>query len=72
MKKNGKSCYIIYEYDSFKNDYKYISEYLNKEDIIKDYQLKNKKSIYHYIKESIDSNITKLLKDKYIIIKESL
>ena len=69
QKKQNKKAFIVYEFDKFENDYKYIKEYFNKEEIIKDYGLQNKISIYHYIAKSCDA-IKQLMQDKYIIIEE--
>ena len=73
MKKNNKKAYILYKYNQFKNDYEYIKEYYTTKEIKEDFKntLKNDKSIYHYITNSIE-NIKKLLNDNYIIIKEEL
>lgn len=69
----NKKAYIIYEYNDFTKDFKYIKEYYNikelqeKENIL----LKNKKAIYQFIFSNIEE-VKHLLKDKYIIIKEEL
>lgn len=70
---NNKKVYILYNYNKFTNDFEYIAEYFNLEELKQknDIQLKNKKSIYHYIKNGLDEKI-ELLKEKYIIIKEVL
>lgn len=64
-----KKAYIIYKYNKINNDIEYIKEYYNISDIIKDYKLENKKSIYNYIIEDIDDlkSYYNLLKNKYII-----
>ena len=74
QKKNKKNAFILYKYNNFNNDYEYIQEYYNINDLIKDnnIQLNNKRSIYHYIKKEIGDNIGHLLKDKYIIINEKI
>ena len=68
----NKKVYIIYKYDSFKNDLEYIKEYYNAEEIKKDYKLENKKSVYNYTIDNADNitadNIGELLKNKYKII----
>ena len=71
MKK--KKAYILYEYNNFKNDYDYIMEYYSIKELKEknNIQLKNDKSIYHYISKEITDNM-QLLKDKFIIIEESL
>ena len=75
QKKNKKqNAFILYNYNRFNNDFEYIQEYYNINDLIKDnnIQLNNKRSIYHYIKKEIGDNIGHLLKDKYIIINEKI
>lgn len=64
-----KKAYIIYKYNKLNNDLEYIKEYYNINDIIKDYNLENKKSIYNYIVENIDNldSYYNLLKNNYII-----
>ena len=71
--KNKKNAFILYNYNKFTNDYEYIQEYYNINDLIKDnnIQLQNKRSIYHFIKKEIKENMH-LLKDKYIIINEKI
>lgn len=73
MKNKNKKAYILYNYDSFTNDFNFINEYYNIKDLIKkeNIRLKNNKYIYQYITNNID-NIKHLLNDKYIIIKEEL
>lgn len=73
MKKEKEKVYILYQYNDFKNDYDYIMEYYSLKELQEknNIQLKNKKSIYHYITDNID-NIKQYLNDKYIIIKEEL
>ena len=66
-----KKAYILYQYNKFNNDFSYIKEYYNIKEIQADYKLKNKKSIYNYIKESIEDN-KNLLFNQYLIIKEEL
>ena len=76
MKKNKKDIYIIYSYDAFKNDYEYIREYTSIKELQEKeqdtFKLKNKKSIYHYIKNTIDADAINLLNNKYIIIKDTI
>lgn len=71
--KNKKQAFILYNYNKFNNDYEYIQEYYNINDLIKDnnIQLNNTRSIYHYIKKEISDNMH-LLKDRYIIINEKI
>ena len=70
MKK--EKYYILYNYNKFKKDLEYIKEYNNINDIQKEFNLKNKKSIYNYIIKNIDdeSSYINLLNNKYVIIKE--
>lgn len=70
MKK--QKYYTLYNYNKFKNDLEYIKEYNNIEDIQKEFKLKNKKSIYHYIIKNIEdkTSYNNLLNNKYVIIKE--
>ena len=76
MKNNKQDIYIIYSYDAFKNDYNYIREYTSIKELQEKeqdtFKLKNKKSIYHYIKENIDADAINLLNNKYIIIKDTM
>lgn len=67
----NKKAYIVYEFDQFQNDYKYIKEYYNIKEIQKDYKLNNVKSVYHYIAKNCE-DIKQLLNNKYIIIQERL
>ena len=69
----NKKVFILYEYNQYSDDFNYIAEYFNLEELKQknNIQLKNKKSIYHYIKNGIDEKM-ELLKNKYIIIKEVL
>ena len=68
-----KKAFILYSFDSFNNDYNFINEYYNIKDLIKkeNIKLKNINSIYQFITSNID-NISHLLNDKYIIIKEDI
>lgn len=63
-----KNTYIVYHYNKVKNDIQYIKEYLNIKDLESDYMIKN---AYNYITEDID-NIKTLLRDKFIIVKDSI
>lgn len=66
-----KKVFILYSFDEFENDFKYIMEYNSIEELQKqnNIELKNKRSIYHFIKEDL-KEIKHLLKDRFIIIKE--
>lgn len=63
-----KNTYIVYYYNKAKNDIQYIKEYLNIKDLERDYTIRN---AYNYITEDID-DIKALLKDKFIIVKDSI
>lgn len=70
--------YTLYEvkkaerYEKFEKDLDYIKEYNNIEEIQKEFNLKNKRSVYHYIVKNIDNlnSYKNLLDNKYILIKE--
>ena len=74
--KNKQDIYIIYSYDSFKNDYNYIREYTSIKELQEKerdtFKLKHPKSIYQYIKNTIDASDINLLNNKYIIIKDTM
>lgn len=74
MKKT--TIYSVYYVDTKKNDINYIREYNNIQEIAQDYKLTNKKSVYHFIINSLDNiNLLELkhkLKDKYIIFKDEI
>lgn len=65
-----KDVYIVYKYNELKNDVKYIKEYNNLNEIIKDYNI-TLDSLYCYISNSID-NVKKVFNNDIIFIKESL
>ena len=67
-----KEAYILYRYNKYNNDLQYIKEYYTLQDIKKDYNIKNIRSLYHYIIKSADQTIKQLLKNDYIIIREKL
>ena len=72
MKENKtKKAYILYKYDAFKNDFEYIKEYYKREEIQKDFKLKNIESIQHYTTRSIDA-IKSLLDNRYIILVDNI
>lgn len=64
-----KDTYILYRYNKLNNDIKYIKEYYDVKDILKDFKTNN---VYQFIYKNIDklNNDFKLLNDKYIIIKD--
>ena len=49
-----KKYYTIYKVDTLNNDLKYENEYENIIELMKDYELKNIKSIYNYIIKDLD------------------
>ena len=61
-------AFILYEYDEFKDDYKYIKEYYTTKEIQKDYNLEN---IRQYTTRTIEK-VKHLINNKYIIIKEEI
>ena len=69
----NKKVYILYNYNKFKNDYNFIKEYQTLDELKKDNNiiLKNNNSIYHFIYKAISDKMH-LLKDKYIIIQDTL
>lgn len=71
-----KYVYSVYYIDTQKNDINFIKEYNTTEELAKDYNLKNKKSIYNYIIDNLDNiNLLELkntLKNNYIIFKDLL
>lgn len=69
----NKKAYIIYKYDDFKNDFEYIKEYYSIKELQEkeNIKLKNNKAIYQFIFNNIEE-VTHLLKDRYVIIKEEL
>lgn len=72
---NNKKAFILYSFDHFNNDFIFLKEYYTIKELQKDFakELKNKNSIYHFIYESIeDTQAMHLLKDKFIIIKETI
>ena len=50
-----KYVYSVYYIDELKNDIKFIKEYKSTEEIAEDYKLKNKKSVYHFLHNSLDN-----------------
>ena len=72
-----KKIFSVYYVDTQKNDIRYIRDYNSAEEIAEDYKLKNKKSVYNYIIDSIDnimnvSEIKNTLKNNYIIFRETI
>lgn len=72
MKKT--TFYSVYYIDTLKNDINFIEEFNNLDDLAEAYELKNKKSVYHYVIDNLDNvNLLELkntLKNKYIIFKD--
>ena len=66
--------YSVYYVDTQKNDIKYVEEFTNPEELATSYNLKNKKSVYHYIIDNLDKvNLKELkntLNNHYIIFKD--
>ena len=65
-----KKYYTIYKIDKTNNDITNIADYTNIDDLVEDYNLTNKKSIYNYIVKDLDSikEFNHLLKDRYFIM----
>lgn len=67
---NNKKTLILYQYNRFNKDLTYIKEYYNKEEIKKDFNIKEC-SIYQYIIkdiEKIDDN-TRMIENSYLLIR---
>lgn len=66
--------YSVYYIDTKKNDINFVEEFDNVDDLANAYDLKNKKSVYHYIIDNLDNvNLLELkntLKNKYIIFRD--
>lgn len=62
--------YTVYKIDKINNDINNIANYTSIDDLVNDYNLTNKKSIYNYIVKDLDSikDFKHLLKDKYFIM----
>lgn len=67
----NKKAYILYKYNKITKDLIYIKEYQNKQEITKEFKLKNKYSINQFISKDIEE-IRFLLKNNFVIIEESL
>ena len=65
-----KDSYILYKYNRFKNDIQYIKEYYSINDV-KDL-FKDIKYIHQFINDSIDKLDLHILKNKYVIVKDSM
>jgi hypothetical protein len=76
MKKTRKTkIYTIYLLNKVNNDLQYISEYLNIEQLKKDYNIKNYNYNDYIAKYDEKNDVYKsryILQDKYIILKEEL
>ena len=66
-----QTTYILYKYNSYKNDYIYLKEFYSMESLKKacNKLLNNTRSIYHYIFNNIE-DVNNLLINKYTIIKD--
>jgi hypothetical protein len=62
--------YTIYRIDKSTNDISNIMDYTNVNDLMDDFKLTNKKSIYNYVVKNLDTlkDFKHLLKDKYFIM----
>lgn len=65
-----KRRYILYKYNHNNNDIEYIKEYLNINELRRDINLKNNKSIFNNIIYNIDNEYKHLIDKKYLIISE--
>lgn len=65
-----KKYYTVYRIDKTNNDISNIMDYTNIDELMKDFNLTNKKSIYNYIVKNLDTlkDFKHLLKDKYFIM----
>lgn len=65
-----KKYYTVYKIDKINNDITNVADYTNIDDLVNDYNLTNKKSIYNYIVKNLDNikEFNHLLKDKYFIM----
>lgn len=61
-------AFIVYEFDQFNNDYKYVKEYYTTKEIQKEYNIEN---VRQYTTKTIE-NIKHYINNKYIVIKEEL
>lgn len=73
MKK--QKYYTIYKINKENKDIEYIEELTSAEEVQKEYNLKNKKSIYNYMVKNIDEvdvfNLKNYLKNNYFIMIET-
>ena len=62
--------YTIYRIDKTNDDISNIMDYTNVDELMKDFKLTNKKSIYNYVVKNLDTlkDFKHLLKDKYFIM----
>lgn len=61
-------AFIVYDYDVFKNDYEYVKEFYNLQEIEKTFNIGN---LRQYTAKSID-DIKHLVNNRYAIIKEEI
>lgn len=66
--KKKNYAFIVYEFDEFNNDFKYVKEYYKTKEIEKDYKIEN---VRQYTTKTIDK-IKHLINNRYIVIKEEL
>lgn len=62
--------YTVYKIDKINNDINNIADYTSIDDLVNNYNLTNKKSIYNYIVKDLDTlkDFKHLLKDRYFIM----
>lgn len=62
--------YTVYKIDKINNDIINVADYTSIDDLVNDYNLTNKKSIYNYIVKNLDTlkEFNHLLKDRYFIM----
>jgi len=65
-----KKYYTVYRIDKSTNDITNIMDYTNVNELMKDFKLTNKKSIYNYVVKNLDTlkDFKHLLKDRYFIM----
>ena len=67
-----KKYYTIYKINKESKDIEYVEELESAEEVQKEYNLKNKKSIYNYLVKNIDDvdvfSLKNLLKNNYFIM----
>ena len=66
----SKKVYILYQYNKMKDDFSNLKEFYNIKELQKEFNFKNKNSIYQFIKGGLEDNYIKLIDDEYLIIRE--